>query len=910
MVWRALVALAFFTAGPAAAHQDPLDDPTTMLLLRLEQAAAAGDPQAILELVADPHDEGVRTFASTVNRPLTGLIIKERDRTVLETGHERLLIEMFVEFGRESAITAWRVDVAGGTDPAAARLIEGMEQLTSVTGLHRLELNPTRQFDVRRLRFTAIDLTLDLPAGRAFVAETSDGPTAVVLLGRGQMRFTPSDAAERTQVRIFGGNEVLTADFEAVFIRLRPADFTRLFSSDSLVPRPVSPGDLRRATSIFDEYIGHSLQLDLTDLSRERWSLVPGFGDLIIEIRTRRHGSLTYARSSRDAEDIAFFDRRRRRNIALYASPQKLATRGRFYNEDDLADYDMLHYDIDAAFVPERVWVDGSATLRLRTRVQGLTSLTLRLAEPLVVRSVVSPQFGRLLHLRVVGQNSIIVNLPTTLVQGTDVQLQITYGGRLAPQQIEGDATAVSGQDALREPIYIPIERYFLYSNRSYWYPQSLVTDYATARLRLSVPTEFDVVATGIPTGAPESLPPESLTPGQRSARLFVFETEQPARYLACLISRFTEVSTSQIFIDSPARDLTGARSDADDDDGAHSAEAGDSNGGDLLLQVVANPRQVARARSLAERAASIIEYYGQLMGDAPYPTFTLAVTESELPGGHSPAYFAMLNQPLPLLQRTWRNDPVAFDGYPPFFLAHEIAHQWWGQAVGWKNYREQWLSEGFAQYFAVLYAGYDRGEDLQTSIMRQMRRWSMDQSAQGPVHLGYRLGHIRGDSRVFRALVYNKGAMVLHMLRRLIGDDRFFDGLRRFYTEWMFKKAGTDDLRQIMEAASGQDLTSFFEAWIYGSGIPTVGFGSALTEQEAFVRFEHHGEVIPLPITVSIHYTDGRIEDVIVPVTEATVDRRLPLAGTVRSIEANRDHAALADIVRLSGGLPRADGR
>jgi hypothetical protein len=902
MLLRVLVALACISAGSAAAHQEPQADPTTTLVLRLEQAAAARDWDAVLELAVDRDEAGIRTFASTIAHPQTRLIIKERDRSRLPSLDERLLIEMFIEYGSESAITTWRMDVTGGTGPDAEPRIAGMEQLTSVTGLYRLELNTAKQFDVRQLRFSAVDLTIDLPAGSAFVAEVSDGPTAVVLLGRGRMQFAPSDPAERTQVRIFSGQEVLSTDFDAVFIRLRPSEFDRFFTAGSLVPRAVDTRDLRRATSVFDEYVGHSLQLDLTDLSRDRWSLVPGYGDLIVEVRTRRLGSLTYTRASKEAEDISFFDRRRRRNIAVYASPQKLATRGRFYSEDDLAEYDVLRYDVDAAFAPERFWVNGTAMLRMRIRTHSLAALTLRLADPLVVRSIVSPEYGRLLHLRVVGQNSVIINFPTTLLRGTDFTLHITYGGRLEPQRIEGEGLTLPAQDA-REPIYIPIERHFLYSNRSYWYPQSTVTDYATARLRIAAPTEFDVIASGTPVGTPEPLPDESLAPGLRSARLFEFEVDRPARYLSTVISRFTEVSSTSLFIGPPARSLTGSAAQPDEDDGSHSiARERDIEAGDVLLQVQANPRQVARARTMAERAASIFEYYGTLMGDAPYPSFTLAVTEGELPGGHSPAYFALVNQPLPLLQSTWRNDPVAFDGYPWFFLAHEIGHQWWGQAVGWKNYHEQWLSEGFAQYFAVLYAGHDRGDDLQASMFRQMRRWSMEQSDQGPVYLGYRLGHIRSDGRVFRALVYNKGAMVLHMLRRLLGDEMFFEGLRRFYTSWQFQKAGTDDLRQTMETVSGMELSAFFDAWIYGSDIPVIGFGSALSETEALVRFEHRAEIAPLPVTVSITYTDGRTEDFIVPVTEKVVERRLPLSGAVRSIDANRDHAALAEIGRLSG--------
>ena len=136
------------------------------------------------------------------------------------------------------------------------------------------------------------------------------------------------------------------------------------------------------------------------------------------------------------------------------------------------------------------------------------------------------------------------------------------------------------------------------------------------------------------------------------------------------------------------------------------------------------------------------------------------------------------------------------FMNFPEFYVAHEIAHQWWGQAVGWKNYHEQWLSEGFAQYFAALYARERRGDQAFRDVMRQFRRWAMDQSDQGAVYQGYRLGHIKSDGRVFRALVYNKGASVLHMLRRLMGDDAFFRGLRRYYAENRFKKAGTEDLQ------------------------------------------------------------------------------------------------------------------
>ena len=210
----------------------------------------------------------------------------------------------------------------------------------------------------------------------------------------------------------------------------------------------------------------------------------------------------------------------------------------------------------------------------------------------------------------------------------------------------------------------------------------------------------------------------------------------------------------------------------------------------------------------------------------------TIGLVEAETPGGHSPGYFALLNDPQPNPNVTWRGDPAAFDNFPDFFIAHELAHQWWGQAVGWKNYHEQWLSEGFAQYFAALWAQQSRGDRVFLDMLRQFRRWSLSESDQGPVHLGYRLGHIKRDLRVYRALVYNKGALVLHMLRRLVGDETFFRGLSRFYDDRRFQKAGTDDFERVMEEVSGRSLDRFFERWIYGTAIPRVTYRSSTGRQ------------------------------------------------------------------------------
>jgi aminopeptidase N len=309
------------------------------------------------------------------------------------------------------------------------------------------------------------------------------------------------------------------------------------------------------------------------------------------------------------------------------------------------------------------------------------------------------------------------------------------------------------------------------------------------------------------------------------------------------------------------------------------------------------------RALPVADRAADILRFYASLVGDCPYPTLTLAVVERELPGGHSPAYLAVLSQPAPSTPYTWQSDPTTFAEFPEFFLAHEIAHQWWGQAVGWKNYHEQWLSEGLSQYFAALYAEQLRGKAVFGGIVGRLQDWAMKKSGEGPVYLGYRIGHVKSDPQLFRAIVYNKSAAVLHMLRRLLGDDAFFRGLRRFYQEWRFRKAGSDDLRLAFEAESHRPLARFFERWIYDSRLPSLAFSSRTEHDVAggrdtiVVRFEQAGDLFDVPVTVTLDYVDRPAVDVVVAVTDAVTEMRIPLDGRLRSVDVNRDRAALARI-------------
>ncbi|MEW5984970.1 MAG: M1 family aminopeptidase [Acidobacteriota bacterium] len=903
--------LALSGATSAGARHQAQDDGIAELLLKLQQIMQVGVPDAYLDLlspVADPV-EAAGAVAGLIYPGITRAVVRERDRAPLEgtlvgSGY-RLMLEIFIERGSRARISTWQFDVRRtiAEDAATNWRISDQKPLSNIDGLYRLELNATRQYRARNLVVHSEDLDIRMDEGLVFTADAGGGPTALVLLPErnGTFTFRPTPEVEREQVKLYARSDAIAGDLKEVFVRLNPADFNAKFASEALTIEATDPGALRRAAEVFDEEVEKSYGLDVGDLSRELWSLLPSFGDMVAELRTRRFDTLTYAQSQAEPEDISVFDRRRRRNISVYPSQERVARGQRFFDEDANASIDVLDYLVDVNIDPERQWLEGRGRLRFVVRETGMNSLTLRLAEPLRVYSVYSTELGRLLALRVRNQNTVVINLAGIVTSQTELNLVVSYGGRLPPAAPDRETVTQFPQDPLQaEPPDIPGEPSLLYSTRSYWYPQPTGTDYATAGIRITVPEPWVVMASGeLVPGSPVSVPPRE---GRQPARMFEFSAPQPLRYLACVISKFERVMQLSVPLQrelEPRRATNGRPLSLPLSGPLPTGVFYDT----ISLVAEANSRQRSTGRRQGETAERIIRYYASLVGDTPYPSLALAVIERELPGGHSPAYLAVLHQPIPGSPFTWRNDPAAFPSFPEFFIAHELAHQWWGQAIGWKSYHEQWISEGFAQYFAALYARQSRGERSFDDLMRRMTRWARDMGDQGPVSLGYRLGHIRGEGRVFRALVYNKAAVVLHMLRRRLGDEIFFRALRRFYIGHRFQKAGTADVQRAFEIESGQDLERFFEGWIHSSGTPVVKYSWASVPggQSVVLRYEQVGRVFDIPVTASITYGDRDVDDTVVFLREPAGEIRIPTRGDVRKIELNQDEITPVEVYRLA---------
>ena len=374
------------SATVAAAPQDD-DQEIRAVLQRLEDVVLKDDSAGYRALLAPTMDlEQADEFVGTELRPgATRTVIRERGRdhltgSVRGAGY-RLVVDAFVESGDRARVATWRLDLKKSGENEWR--IAGLKRLSGVDNVYRLSLNSTRQFKANQFKLRSEDFDLTLTEGSVFTIDTDQGITGFVLLGRGDLRFSPTPDTEKGQVRIFTGSDTLESRFDAAYVRVGAVDMHA--DVTQLVERPVDPRELRRAEQLFREESVKTFGLALGDLSADSWSLLPAAGDFLAEVRTRRFDTLTYSRARSESEDVSLFERRHQRKIAAYASVEKVASYGRFYNEDDLVEYDILDHDIDLIVDPERRWIEGLATVRLETRAPLISQITMALAEPLTV---------------------------------------------------------------------------------------------------------------------------------------------------------------------------------------------------------------------------------------------------------------------------------------------------------------------------------------------------------------------------------------------------------------------------------------------------------------------------------------------------------------------------------------------
>ena len=329
------------------------------------------------------------------------------------------------------------------------------------------------------------------------------------------------------------------------------------------------------------------------------------------------------------------------------------------------------------------------------------------------------------------------------------------------------------------------------------------------------------------------------------------------------------------------------------------------------------------RAKTVGDLTGAL-ETYAEYFG--PYPFDSLLVTETTTDSGSAFPGLVLLS---------FQTFGELSTGEAELFRAHEVAHQWWGVAVQFEDYRDQWLSEGFAQYSAALYALNGLNEERQ--FVDMLDAWRLDVfgevnvgqgngkhygfrpeairrsegSQSGPLSVGYRLRTAESPLD-YRLIVYEKGAFVLHMLRMMLtdlvtgNDEPFRNLMRAFVADHLREAATTESFEAAATRAFGEPMAWFFDQWVHGVDVPTYRPDlkvSRVADQAA--PFILHGSIrqedVPngfrMPVPILVRFDDRPPIARRVWVDADTVNVEIPLPAEPSDIEFNYQHGVLAHV-------------
>lgn len=220
--------------------------------------------------------------------------------------------------------------------------------------------------------------------------------------------------------------------------------------------------------------------------------------------------------------------------------------------------------------------------------------------------------------------------------------------------------------------------------------------------------------------------------------------------------------------------------------------------------------------------------------------------------------------------------------------LAHEIAHQWFGDMVTETSFAHLWLSEGFATYLTILYMENKHGPEKAKQMLEEDRQQVIAFSKKNSTPV---VDEQSSYMDLLNPNSYQKGGWVLHMLRRQLGDSVFHRSIRSFYAAYAGRNANTDDLRKIFEKESGRDLKPFFQQWLYTPGQPVldISWGYSATDRRPYVIVTQKQETpFQFPLELSWKNVTGKIVTQTFDITQATQRFLLPGNEKISGLKAD----------------------
>ncbi|HME33634.1 MAG TPA: M1 family aminopeptidase [Candidatus Sulfotelmatobacter sp.] len=509
-------------------------------------------------------------------------------------------------------------------------------------------------------------------------------------------------------------------------------------------------------------------------------------------------------------------------------------------------------YQIEAHLEPHLHQITARAKVKF-TATQDLAVAVFELHNDLRITKVTDEKGQPLSAERVTQDSTVRVPLPAGLPKDASTTLTFEYEGQLE----SGDNSPVPG---LKLAYIGDDTSYLFYSGR--WFP---VSGYGinrfTSTISVTVPAHMLVVGSGQlkVTEAPASNKPNAS----------VLPTKT-----------FTFVSTKPSF---PGTIVAGIFQEYKSD------EAG------LDLHVFFKPTHQSLAPTYTTTAVQEFTYFITLYGLPPSQKLNVV----ELPGDTLPYAWAP--------EIAGLAGPSITEKTNYRLLANAIAHQWWGVSVSPASKDDWWLSDGFSRYSEAMYVESAAGA---AGLEEAVKDMSVGALAYDTVPLSS-AGKLDIFSTEFQSLATDKGAMILHMLRWVLGEDKYNKTMREFAGEFAGKSASMDDFKTVAEKNYGEQLTWFFSQWLDSTGAPefkvkytTYRLGGAAAQapkEEKTAGFRVTGEIsqdldlFRMPVDIRID-TDGKTENQRIEVVGTTSPFSIETFGRPRRIAVDPDHHVLTN--------------
>jgi hypothetical protein len=664
-----------------------------------------------------------------------------------------------------------------------------------------------------------------------FVAPVENRYTGAVFIGSGEMSLTPPTQAEKNSIKIFTEQEGIVEPFDKLVIRFTDKTFEEIKASPNATMKTAGPA----ANQARDLYRSNMdlLRKRLRD-NRELRTLQDIYnpnqeGYFNAFINGNRFGKLIFVLDPFGVpgaipEEVALISYGESDGgtwVAFHREEE--FKKGTASSSEDRRVIDITQHDIDGAIKGAHLAATDKITFK--NLIPGTRVVPFNLLGALRVSSVTDADGNELGFIQESKDEDsdfgVILNKP--LEAGQTTHLTVQYQGDNALEDSGGGN--------------------FILLSRSTWYPGNANTLFAEDRAIFNMTFRYPKQYMFVGTGAP-------VQPDTRDGDISVAKWSSGTTELAVAGFNYGRFKRKEVIdkdtgygvefyanVEVPD-ELKAIQRDIEQ------AEAA----GVKTMTTLGSISTTAMADPAIADAQNSMRIYNMFFGKLPYTR--IAMTQQPR-GNFGQAWPTLVYMPyLAYIDTTQRAQLLGTRGGTSTFwryvAPHEVAHQWWGHIIGWDSYRDQWMSEGFAEFSASLYVQLTRGNEKFVDFWEDLRQQIVEATPQtrgrkpytiGPVTQGYRLNNAKTGGAA-RFLIYPKGAYILHMLRMMMykqgqGDAAFQNMMKDFvqthYNQAVstedFKKAVEKHMTKEMDIDKNGTMNWFFDQWVYGTEVPAYKF-------------------------------------------------------------------------------------